>query len=51
MKVDKVKFETLLKNDPLYIEKALPYAVVFGVQSQFIKSITPDMVNDLDWFE
>jgi hypothetical protein len=29
MKVDKVKIETLLKEDPLYIEKALPYAIVF----------------------
>jgi hypothetical protein len=29
MKVDKVKLETLLKEDPLYIEKVLPYAVVF----------------------
>lgn len=51
MKVDKVKLETLLKEDPLYIEKALPYAVVFWVDSQFIKNITPEMIKDLDWFE
>jgi hypothetical protein len=29
MKVDKKKFEVLTKEDPLFVEKALPYAVVF----------------------
>jgi hypothetical protein len=29
MKVDKKKFETLTKEDPTFVEKALPYAVVF----------------------
>ena len=56
MKVDKVKLETLLKEDPLYIEKVLPYAVVFWVESQFINSITPEQIKDLsrfngDWYE
>ena len=41
MKVDKVKLETLMAQDPLYIEKVLPYAVVFWVSSKFIKAITP----------
>ena len=50
MKVDKVKLETLLKDDPLYIEKALPFAVVFWVDSEFIKNITPEMIKDLDRF-
>lgn len=50
MKVDKVKLETLLKEDPLYIEKALPFAVVFWVDSEFIKNITPEMIKDLDRF-
>ena len=52
MKVDKEKLETLMAQDPLYIEKALPYAVVFGVSSQFIKTITPYLPEDierLDW--
>lgn len=48
-KVDKVKLETLMEKDPLYIEKVLPYAIVFGVHSQFIKNITPEMIED--WFE
>lgn len=52
MKVDKEKLETLMAQDPLYIEKALPYAVVFGVSSKFIKTITPYLPEDierLDW--
>ena len=51
MKVDKVKLETLLKEDPLYLEKSLPYAIVFGVESEFIKNITPEMIEEWDWFE
>ena len=50
MKVDKVKLEALLKEDPLYIEKALPFAVVFWVDSEFIKNITPEMIKDFDRF-
>lgn len=48
MKVDKIKLETLLKEDPLYVEKALPFAIAFWVESEFIKQITPDMIKDLD---
>ena len=51
MKVDKEKLEFLLKADPLYLEKSLPYAIVFGVESQFIKNITPKMIEEWDWFE
>ena len=47
MKVDKKKFEALTKEDPLFVEKALPYAVVFWVSTQFIKNITPE---DISWF-
>ena len=51
LKVDKEKLEMLLKQDALYIEKVLPYAVVFWVYSDFIKKITPDMVSDLDFID
>lgn len=51
VKVDKVKLEILLKENPLYIEKALPYAIVFGVDSEFIKNITPEMIEEWKWFE
>ena len=49
MKVDKKKFEALTKEDPLFVEKALPYAVVFWVQTQFIKNITPEDISYFDW--
>lgn len=30
-KVEKPKLQSLLKEDPLFIDKALPYAVVLGL--------------------
>lgn len=42
MRVDKDKFKTLTKKDPLFVEKALPYAVVFWIETEFIKNITPE---------
>lgn len=51
VKVDKTKLETLMKQDPLYLEKVLPYAVVFGIYSQFIKKITPELLEEMDWFD
>ena len=47
-KVDKKKIEELTKQDPLFVEKSLPYAVVFGIETEFIKKITPEM---LDWYD
>ena len=47
-KVDKKKIETLTKQDPLFVEKSLPYAVVFGIETSFIKKITPEM---LSWYD
>lgn len=49
MKVDKKKFETLTKEDPTFVEKALPYAVVFWIETQFIKKITPENITRYDW--
>lgn len=40
-KVDKKKLKTFLKQDPLYFDKILPYAIVFGLESRFIREITP----------
>jgi hypothetical protein len=51
VKVDKEKLETLMKQDPLYLEKVLPYAVVFGIYSQFIKKITPELLSQNEWFD
>ena len=47
-KVDKKKIEELTKEDPLFVEKSLPYAVVFGIETEFIKKITPEM---LSWYD
>ena len=47
-KVDKNKIEELTKQDPLFVEKSLPYAVVFGIETEFIKKITPEM---LSWYD
>jgi len=47
-KVDKKKIEELTKQDPLFVEKSLPYAVVFGIETSFIKKITPEM---LSWYD
>lgn len=49
MAVDKDKFETLIKEDPLFVDKALPYAVVFWIQSKFIKNITPESITWFNW--
>jgi len=46
-KVDKKKIEELTKEDPLFVEKSLPYAVVFWIETEFIKKITPEM---LSWY-
>ena len=40
-----------MDQDPLYLEKVLPYAVVFGIYSQFIKKITPERLEEIDWFD
>ncbi len=47
-KVDKKKIEELTKQDPLFVEKSLPYAVVFWIETEFIKKITPEM---LGWYD
>ncbi|NOZ44804.1 MAG: hypothetical protein GXP45_06810 [bacterium] len=39
-KVDQQKLKTFLKEDSLYIDKILPYAVAFGLQNKFIKKIS-----------
>ena len=48
-KVDKDKFKVLTDEDPLFVEKALPYAVVFWLDTKFIKYITPEDVQWLGW--
>jgi hypothetical protein len=36
-----------LKEDPSFVDKTLPYAVAFGMESLFLKKITP-LVGDME---
>ena len=42
---DESQIKWLLKEDPLFVDKSLPYAIAFGLESQFIKKTTP-LVED-----
>lgn len=42
-KCDEEKFRTFLKQDPLYFDKILPYAIVFGLDSILIDRLSPIM--------
>ncbi len=42
-KCDENKLRTFLKQDPLYFDKILPYAVVFGLDTILIDKISPIM--------
>jgi hypothetical protein len=30
-----------LKDDPLFIDKTLPYATAFGIETEFLNKISP----------
>lgn len=38
---DEIQIKKLLEEDPLFVDKSLPYAIAFGLESQFIKKTTP----------
>ena len=38
---DEKKIELLLEDDPLFIDKTLPYATAFGVETEFLNKISP----------
>ena len=38
---DKNKIELLLKEDPLFIDRTLPYATAFWMETEFLKKISP----------
>ncbi len=40
---DERQLKTFLSQDPLYFDKTLPYAVVFWIETEFLKKITPIM--------
>lgn len=44
---DENVLKSFLKEDPLFIDKTLPYAVAFGMETEFLKKVTP-LVKDLE---
>ncbi len=46
-KCDENVLKMLLEEDPLYIDKTLPYAVAFGMETEFIKKVTP-LLKDIE---
>ena len=46
-KCDKNILEKFLEKDPLFIDKTLPYAVAFGLETQFIEKVTP-LLKDIE---
>lgn len=51
---DENKLKLFLQQDPLYFDKILPYAVVFGLDTKLIKKITPlmqEMNINPTWYE
>ena len=43
---DENKIKLLLQEDPLFVDKTLPFATAFGLETEFIKKISPLRV---DW--
>lgn len=52
--VDEQKLKTLLAEDPLFFEETLPFAAAFGLETDFIKKVTPllpeTIVENTDFF-
>jgi len=44
---DANKLKLFLEEDPLYVDKVLPYAVAFGLETEFLKKTTP-LIEDLN---
>lgn len=44
---DEKMLKSFLKQDPLYIDKTLPYAVAFGLETEFLDKVTP-LMKDLE---
>jgi len=45
---DENKIKLFLKEDPLFVDKILPYATAFWIETEFIKKITP-LKENLYW--
>ena len=38
---DENKIKLLLKEDPLFVDRTLPYATAFGLETEFLNKISP----------
>ncbi len=38
---DENKIKLLLKEDPLFVDRTLPYATAFGLETEFLKKVSP----------
>ncbi len=49
---DEAKITSLLKSDPLFYDKVIPYAIVFWVETDLLKKLIPvfdDKIDPRDW--
>lgn len=44
---DEKQLKTFIKEDPLFIDNTLPYAVAFGMETEFMKKVTP-LLKDIE---
>ena len=44
---DEKQIKFFLSKDPLFVNKTLPYAIVFGMETEFLKKATP-LIKDLE---
>ena len=49
-KVEKPVLENELKNDPSYLSKILPWAVIFGVESRIINQMQ-EYLQNINWYQ
>ncbi|MBQ7074723.1 hypothetical protein IJM86_06905 [bacterium] len=44
--MDKQRLEEMLRQDPYYLEKVLPSAFAFGIQSELMEKLTPNRLAE-----
>ncbi|URA11292.1 DUF2207 domain-containing protein [Thermospira aquatica] len=44
------RLERILKDDPLYFDKTLPYAIVFGLEKKWIQKFAPILTTPPSWY-
>ncbi len=50
-KVEKPVLEKMVKEDPMYFSKYLPYAIILGVEKKWAKKFEPLLKEPPDWYE